>query len=82
MNLTPLRYPGGKSVMTPFFIDLFNANSMKNMVYAEPYAGGAGTAINLLLNDNVDRILINDANVCIYSFCIISWNANLILLIG
>ena len=68
MNLTPLRYPGGKSVMTPFFVDLLNANSMKNMVYAESYAGGAGTAINLLLNDNVDRILINDANVCIYSF--------------
>ncbi|MFS2719686.1 DNA adenine methylase [Bacteroides uniformis] len=68
MNLTPLRYPGGKSVMTPFFVDLFNANSMKNTVYAEPYAGGAGTAINLLLDNNVDKIIINDANVCIYSF--------------
>lgn len=68
MNLTPLRYPGGKSVMTPFFIDLFEANSMKRAVYAEPYAGGAGTAVNLLLNDVVDKILINDANICIYSF--------------
>lgn len=68
MNLTPLRYPGGKSVMTPFFIDLLKANSMKKVVYAEPYAGGAGTAINLLLNDIVERILINDANICVYSF--------------
>ena len=68
MNLTPLRYPGGKSVMTPFFIDLFNANSIKMPIYAEPYAGGAGTAINLLLSDNVNEILINDANICIYSF--------------
>ena len=66
MNLTPLRYPGGKSVMTPFFIDLFNANSIKMPIYAEPYAGGAGTAINLLLSDNVNEILINDANICIY----------------
>ncbi len=68
MNLTPLRYPGGKSVMTPFFIDLLEANSIENAVYAEPYAGGAGAAINLLLTDAVDRILINDANICIYSF--------------
>ena len=44
MNLTPLRYPGGKSVMTPFFVDLLNANSMKNMVYAESYAGEIGRA--------------------------------------
>lgn len=68
MNCTPLRYPGGKSIMTTFFIDLINANSMKNVVYAEPYAGGAGTAINLLLNGFVNEIMINDANICIYSF--------------
>lgn len=68
MNTTPLRYPGGKSIMTPFFIDLLRVNDMRGVTYAEPYAGGAGTATNLLLNDNVDRILINDASICIYSF--------------
>lgn len=68
MNLTPLRYPGGKSIMTPFFIDLLNVNPMDEVVYAEPYAGGAGTAINLLLSGVADRILINDANIAIYSF--------------
>lgn len=54
--------------MTPFFIDLLRVNDMRGVTYAEPYAGGAGTATNLLLNDNVDRILINDASICIYSF--------------
>ena len=68
MNTTPLRYPGGKSIMTPFFIDLMQANNLNGVTYAEPYAGGAGTATNLLLNNNVDRILINDASICIYSF--------------
>lgn len=68
MNSTPLRYPGGKSIMTPFFMDLLLANPMKRVVYAEPYAGGAGTAINLLLNGIADSILINDANVAVYSF--------------
>lgn len=68
MNTTPLRYPGGKSIMTPFFVDLMQANNLNGVTYAEPYAGGAGTATNLLLSNNVDRILINDASICIYSF--------------
>ena len=71
MNSTPLRYPGGKSLMTSFFVDLFQKNNLHEIVYAEPYAGGAGAAINLLLNNYVKEIIINDANVGIYSF----WNA-------
>ena len=68
MTGSPLRYPGGKAVMTPFFVDLFKVNNMRHVTYAEPYAGGAGAAINLLLSDVVDRVLINDANIGIYSF--------------
>ena len=71
MNSSPLRYPGGKSVMTNFFVDLFHRNGLQEIVYAEPYAGGAGAAINLLLDDHVNEIIINDANIGIYSF----WNA-------
>lgn len=71
MNNSPLRYPGGKSLMTNFFVDLFHRNGLQEIHYAEPYAGGAGAAINLLLNNHVDEILINDANIGIYSF----WNA-------
>ena len=68
INKTPLRYPGGKSVTTPLFIDLIKVNELKGVSYAEPYAGGAGTAINLLLGGYVDRIFINDASIGIYSF--------------
>ena len=71
MNSSPLRYPGGKSLMTNFFVDLFHRNGLQEIHYAEPYAGGAGAAINLLLNNHVDVILINDANIGVYSF----WNA-------
>lgn len=67
-NYTPLRYPGGKSLMTQFFIDLIEENRMHNVSYAEPFAGGAGTAVNLLIQDKVDNININDANICIFSF--------------
>lgn len=68
MNSSPLRYPGGKSLMTNFFVDLFQRNGLQEIHYAEPYAGGAGAAINLLLNNHVDEIIINDANIGIYSF--------------
>lgn len=68
MIRTPLRYPGGKSMLTDFFIELFRFNNMHDVVYSEPYAGGAGAAINLLLSNSVNRILINDANIGIYSF--------------
>lgn len=71
MNSSPLRYPGGKSLMTNFFVDLFRINGLQNVIYVEPYAGGAGAAINLLLNGHVQEIVINDANMGVYSF----WNA-------
>ena len=68
MYTTPLRYPGGKSVFTPFLVSLLRINGLENCIYAEPYAGGAGAATNLLLSGNVKRILINDANLGIYAF--------------
>jgi DNA adenine methylase len=71
MNATPLRYPGGKSIMSPFFEELIKLNSLKNVIYSEPYAGGAGAAMNLLLNNSVEAIRINDASRGIYSF----WNS-------
>lgn len=71
MNTTPLRYPGGKSIMSPFFEELIKLNSLKNVIYSEPFAGGAGAATNLLLNDCVQAIRINDASRGVFSF----WNS-------
>lgn len=36
--------------------------------YAEPYAGGAGVALELLLEEYVRKIYINDADLAVYSF--------------
>lgn len=68
MYFSPLRYPGGKALMTSFLVNLFNTNGLKDILYAEPYAGGAGAAINLLMSNSVSKILINDANIGVYSF--------------
>lgn len=67
-TLSPLRYPGGKAFMTDFLTEFIKDNYSVKPVYVEPYAGGAGAALNLLFNGTVDKILINDANIAIFSF--------------
>jgi DNA adenine methylase len=65
---TPLRYPGGKSIFTNFFKDFIESNFSNQAVYAEPYCGGAGVAINFLKEKIVKMILLNDADIAIYAF--------------
>ncbi len=57
---TPLRYPGGKQILAPFVGDLLSVNGMQGCTYAEPYAGGAGVALSLLLAGRVSCVLLND----------------------
>lgn len=65
---TPLRYPGGKSQLTPLILDVLRANDLFYGEYAEPFAGGAGIAVKLLLNGYVHRIYLNDFDPSIYAF--------------
>ncbi len=65
---TPLRYPGGKQKLAPFIIELVKQNDLVGGHYAEPYAGGAGIAIELVLQDIVSTIHLNDSCRAIYSF--------------
>jgi DNA adenine methylase len=65
---SPLRYPGGKGNLSDFLMNVIDLNDLRNCDYFEPYAGGAGAALNLLRNDVVSKISINDADNRIYSF--------------
>ncbi|MEK9971059.1 MAG: DNA adenine methylase [Ferrovibrio sp.] len=65
---TPLRYPGGKQRLTPFILELIEANGLTGGNYVEPYAGGAGVAIELLLGKHVKKIHLNDSSVPIHCF--------------
>lgn len=65
---TPLRYPGGKQRLSPFILELMVLNELVGGNYAEPYAGGAGVAIELLLTGRVRKIHLNDSCVAIHSF--------------
>jgi DNA adenine methylase len=65
---TPLRYPGGKTQLTPFVTELLRTNDLLQSVYCEPFAGGAGIACRLLLNGTVSEVWINDIDPAIYAF--------------
>src|SRR5690242_20094916 len=70
MLYSPLRYPGGKAKLFPYFAGLVSANSLFGVEYCEAYAGGAGLAIQLLSNGYVERVAINDIDRSIYAFWI------------
>ena len=65
---SPLRYPGGKAFLSPFFNNIITDNDLKKITYIEPFAGGSGAALTLLMSKKVDRIVINDLDKAIYSF--------------
>lgn len=64
---TPLRYPGGKQKLYPFIAELIDRNGISGGHYAEPYAGGAGVAIALLLDGIVSHVHLNDCSIHIYA---------------
>ena len=71
---SPLRYPGGKSSLSRHLAKLIKQNDINDCIYIEPFAGGAGAGINLLLSGIVSRLCLNDADSMIYAF----WTACLV----
>lgn len=65
---SPLRYPGGKAPFAPFIAKLMEANGVAGGHYLEPYAGGAGVALDLLFQGHASHIHINDADPAVYAF--------------
>lgn len=66
-----MRYPGGKAVLTDFLAETLAANRLYDGTYVEPFAGGAGAALNLLYGEYVQQIILNDLDPCVYAI----WNA-------
>lgn len=64
---SPLRYPGGKQKLTPFILEILEENEIDGK-YAEPYAGGAGVAIELLISGRIKKVYLNDKDYGVYCF--------------
>ena len=68
---SPFRYPGGKGFLTDLLRQKIMEMPGPGRGYAEPFCGGAGAAINLLLDGDVDNIFLNDLDPRVYS----AWTA-------
>lgn len=64
---SPLRYPGGKTQLSPFVVQLLSANDLRGGAYAEPFAGGAGLALRLLLSGDVSELWLNDIDPALFA---------------
>lgn len=65
---SPLRYPGGKTQLAPFVIEVMRTNDLFHGTYVEPFAGGAGIAWRLLFDNYVSEVWINDIDPAIHAF--------------
>lgn len=66
--ISPLRYPGGKAALFPRLQAIIRANDLTAGTYVEPYAGGGGAALALLITGQVRKIVINDLDPAIHAF--------------
>lgn len=67
-SYSPLRYPGGKAQLYNRVRKILINNDLIGATYVEPFAGGAGLAIKLLLEHDVKRIVLNDLDPAIFCF--------------
>jgi DNA adenine methylase len=68
VHFTPLRYPGGKGKLAAYIKEIIRVNKLYDGEYVEPYAGGAGIALELLFQEYVTKVHINDLSQPVYSF--------------
>lgn len=64
-QLSPLRYPGGKSKLIDYIYTQIIKKHAKTLV--EPFAGGGSVGLSLLEARAIDNLILNDLDVGIYA---------------
>ena len=64
-QVSPLRWPGGKSKFVGQLLSCCNPDKMENFV--EPFAGGASVGLSLLLAGKIRELYVNDLDFGVYS---------------
>lgn len=70
-DVSPLRFPGGKASLKYFLADTVCENSLQAKTLVEPFCGGCGATLPLLMGKVVGKLRINDSNPAISAF----WHA-------
>ncbi len=65
---SPLRYPGGKGALYSRLRKVIRDNGLAGCTYVEPFAGGAGAGMALLVSGQVSKVVINDLDPAIHAF--------------
>jgi DNA adenine methylase len=66
---SPLRYPGGKRQLVPFFIDILKINGLAPLeLFVEPFTGGAAVSLHLLASGAADKIILAERDPLLYAF--------------
>ncbi|WP_297200460.1 DNA adenine methylase [uncultured Pluralibacter sp.] len=67
-DVSPMRYPGGKAKLSRFMALFIVSNKLDGCTLVEPFCGGAGGTLPLLISGLISKLVLNDLNPCIASF--------------
>lgn len=65
---SPLRYPGGKSLLSTYISGVLEENLLAGCTFYEPYAGGASVSLDLLRMGFVDKAVLIERDPLVYAF--------------
>jgi DNA adenine methylase len=65
---SPLRYPGGKSLLSTYVSGVLEENLLAGCTFYEPYAGGASVSLDLLRMGFVDKAVLVERDPLVYAF--------------
>jgi len=65
---SPLRYPGGKSLLSSYVSGVLEENLLSGCTFYEPYAGGASVSLDLLRLGFIDKAVLVERDPLVYAF--------------
>lgn len=65
---SPLRYPGGKSLLSTYVSGVLEENLLAGCTFYEPYAGGASVSLDLLRMGFIDKAVLVERDPLVYAF--------------
>lgn len=77
--VSPLRYPGGKALLSAYVSGVLEENLLSGCTFYEPYAGGASVSLDLLRLGFIDRAVLVERDPLVYAFwwCVFNVSAEL-----
>ena len=66
--LSPLRYPGGKALLSSYISCVIEENFLTGCTFYEPYAGGASVSLDLLRLGFISKAVLVERDPLVYAF--------------